>query len=127
MDSLRGADEALGAVVTQLVERSPLTADDIAAAVLAGIDAGDEIILPDPAARAAYELKQRDRAAYDVQMRHQAARLEQLGGPGLIDQQVPIRTTSRTRSVLGIVVTWPEDSTSGRRRGRRRCCASPTP
>jgi NAD(P)-dependent dehydrogenase (short-subunit alcohol dehydrogenase family) len=81
MDSLRGADEALGAVVTQLVERSPLTADDIAAAVLAGIDAGDEIILPDPAARAAYDLKLRDRAAYDVQMRHQAARLEELGGP----------------------------------------------
>jgi NAD(P)-dependent dehydrogenase (short-subunit alcohol dehydrogenase family) len=81
MDSLRGADEALGAVVTQLVERSPHTADDIAAAVLAGIDAGDEIILPDPAARAAYELKLRDRAAYDAQMRHQAARLEELGGP----------------------------------------------
>ncbi len=81
MDSLRGADEALGAIVTQLVERSPWTAEDIAAAVLAGLDAGDEIILPDPAARAAYELKQRDRAAYDVQMRHQAARLEELGGP----------------------------------------------
>ena len=81
MDSLRGADEALGSVVTQLVERSPLTADDIAVAVLAGIDAGDEIILPDPAARAAYDLKLRDRAAYDVQMRHQAARLEELGGP----------------------------------------------
>ena len=69
-------------MVTQLVERSPLTADDIAAAVLAGIDAGDEIILPDPAARAAYDLKLRDRAAYDTQMRHQAARLEELGdGP----------------------------------------------
>ncbi len=81
MDSLRGADEALEAVVTQLVARSPHTADDIAAAVLAGIDAGDEIILPDPAARAAYELKLRDRAAYDEQMRHQAARLEELGGP----------------------------------------------
>ena len=81
MDSMRGADEALGAVVTQLVERAPWTADDIAAAMLAGLDAGDEIILPDPAARAAYELKLRDRPAYDVQMRHQAARLEELGGP----------------------------------------------
>jgi NAD(P)-dependent dehydrogenase (short-subunit alcohol dehydrogenase family) len=78
MASLRGNDEALGAVVTQLVERSPLTADDIAAAVLAGIDAGDELILPDPAARAAYELKLRDRAAYDAQLRHQAARLDEL-------------------------------------------------
>ena len=44
-----------------------------------GIDAGDEIILPDPAARAAYDLKLRDRAAYDAQMRHQAARLRGAG------------------------------------------------
>jgi NAD(P)-dependent dehydrogenase (short-subunit alcohol dehydrogenase family) len=79
MSSLRGQDEQLGAVVTQLVESSPITADDIAAAVLAGIDAGDEVILPDPAARAAYDLKLRNRPAYDEQMRHQAARLDQLG------------------------------------------------
>ncbi len=78
MDSLRGADEALGAVVTQLVETSPLTADDIAAAVLAGIDADEQIILPDPAARAAYDLKLRNRPAYDAQMRHQAERLDRL-------------------------------------------------
>jgi NAD(P)-dependent dehydrogenase (short-subunit alcohol dehydrogenase family) len=79
MSSLKGADEALGAVVTQLVETSPITAGDIAGAVLAGLDAGDEVILPDPAARAAYELKLRDRPAYDAQLRHQAARLDQLG------------------------------------------------
>jgi NAD(P)-dependent dehydrogenase (short-subunit alcohol dehydrogenase family) len=79
MASLRGADEALGAVVTQLVESSPITADHIARAVLAGLDAGDEVILPDPAARAAYELKLRDRPAYDAQLRHQAARLDRLG------------------------------------------------
>jgi NAD(P)-dependent dehydrogenase (short-subunit alcohol dehydrogenase family) len=82
MTSLRGDDEALGAVVTELVERSTTTADQIAAAVLDGIDAGDELILPDPAARAAYALKLRDRPAYDAQLRHQAARLEQLtAGP----------------------------------------------
>jgi NAD(P)-dependent dehydrogenase (short-subunit alcohol dehydrogenase family) len=75
MASLRGADEALGAIVTDLVARSPLTADDIAAAVLAGLDAGDEVILPDPAARAAYGLKLKDRPAYDAQLRHQAERL----------------------------------------------------
>jgi NAD(P)-dependent dehydrogenase (short-subunit alcohol dehydrogenase family) len=79
MSSLRGADEALGEVVTQLVESSPFTADEIATAVLAGLDAGDEIILPDPAARAAWDLKRTDRVAYDAQMRRQAARLERLG------------------------------------------------
>jgi NAD(P)-dependent dehydrogenase (short-subunit alcohol dehydrogenase family) len=78
MDSLRGADEALGGLVTQLVETSPFTAEDIAAAVLAGLDAGDEIILPDPAAKAAWQLKQTDRAAYDAQMRRQGERLDRL-------------------------------------------------
>ncbi len=79
MSSLRGADQALGAVVGRLVESSPLGADDIAAGVLAGLDAGEELILPDPMARAAYELKLRDRPAYDAQLRRQAARLEELG------------------------------------------------
>jgi NAD(P)-dependent dehydrogenase (short-subunit alcohol dehydrogenase family) len=76
MASLRGADQALRSVVTPLVERSPVTAGDIADQVLAGIDAGDDMILPDPAARAAYDLKLRDRAAYDEQLRRQAARLQ---------------------------------------------------
>jgi NAD(P)-dependent dehydrogenase (short-subunit alcohol dehydrogenase family) len=78
MDSLRGADDALGAVVTHLVETSPLTADDIAAAVLAGIDADEQVILPDPPARAAYDLKLHDRPTYDAQMRRQAERLDRL-------------------------------------------------
>jgi NAD(P)-dependent dehydrogenase (short-subunit alcohol dehydrogenase family) len=80
MTSMRGADTALGAVVGQLVETSPFTADQIAAAVLAGLDAGEELILPDPMARAAYQQKLTDRSAYDVQMRRQAARLDELDG-----------------------------------------------
>ena len=51
MDSMQGSDEAVGQVVGGLVERSPITADDIAAAVLAGIDAGEDVIVPDEAAR----------------------------------------------------------------------------
>lgn len=78
VDSLEGSDTAIGAVVAQLVERSPYSADDIAAAVLAGLDRGEELILPDDAARAAWTLKQTDRPAYDAQMRRQAARLEEL-------------------------------------------------
>ncbi len=79
LSSLRGADAALGAVVSRLVETAPFTAEDVASAVLAGLDAGDELILPDAMAQAAYELKLRDRPAYDAQMRWQAARLDQLG------------------------------------------------
>jgi NAD(P)-dependent dehydrogenase (short-subunit alcohol dehydrogenase family) len=80
LTSLRGADQTLGAIVTQLVETAPFSAEQIAAAVLAGLDAGDEVILPDPMARAAYELKLADRPAYDAQLRRQAARLHELGG-----------------------------------------------
>jgi NAD(P)-dependent dehydrogenase (short-subunit alcohol dehydrogenase family) len=75
MDSMQGRDEAVGAVIAGLVERSTVTADDIAAAVLAGMEAGEDVIVPDEAARQAYYLKWTDRAAYDEVMRHQAARL----------------------------------------------------
>ena len=74
--SLQGRDEAVGAVVGRLVETSPISAEQIAAAVLEGMDAGTELILPDEAARAAYGLKVGDRASYDAMMRAQAAKLE---------------------------------------------------
>jgi hypothetical protein len=61
------------------VESAPFTADQIAHAVLAGIEAGDEVILPDPMARAAYDQKLHDRPAYDAQLRSRAARLDELG------------------------------------------------
>ncbi len=76
MASLQGADEAVGRVLADLVDGAPLGADAIAEAVLAGIDAEDELILPDAAARAAYDLKRTDRAAYDEVMRAQARKLD---------------------------------------------------
>lgn len=79
MESLQGSDEVLGQVMSRLVDGSPYTADDIAQAVLDGVERGDELIVPDDAARFAYELKQTDRAAYDAMMRKQAAKLDGLG------------------------------------------------
>ncbi len=79
MSSMRGTDTALASVLSSLVESSPISADDIAAAVLAGIDAGEELIVPDQPARDAWALKQADRTAYDAMMRHQAAKLDLLG------------------------------------------------
>jgi NAD(P)-dependent dehydrogenase (short-subunit alcohol dehydrogenase family) len=76
MSSLRGADEELSGVVAHLVRSSQITADDIAAAVLEGLDRGDELIVPDQPARDAYALKLADRAAYDAVMRAQAAKLD---------------------------------------------------
>src|SRR3712207_4637780 len=58
MSSMRGSDEAVATVVGRLVEGSPLTADDIAAEVLAGLDRGEELIVPDQPARDAWALKQ---------------------------------------------------------------------
>ena len=49
MSSMQGRDETLGKVIASLVENSPITADDIAAAVLEGLDRGDELIVPDRA------------------------------------------------------------------------------
>ena len=43
--------------------------------MLDGLDRGAELIIPDDAAKAAYELKLNDRAGYDTVMRRQAARL----------------------------------------------------
>ena len=76
VDSMRGSDEAIGRLVGNLVAHSKITADDIATAVLAGIDAGEDVIVPDEAARQAYFLKWADRPAYDQVMRDQAAKLE---------------------------------------------------
>ncbi len=73
-----GADTALDELMAGLVSGAPLGPDDIAAAVIEGMDRGEELILPDEAGRAAYALKVGDRAAYDQVMRKQAARLNAL-------------------------------------------------
>lgn len=77
MDSMRGGDSDLATSMSRLVEKSPLGAEDIAAAVLEGIDRGDELVLPDEPARAAYALKLADRPAYDEQMRVTATRMKE--------------------------------------------------
>ncbi|HNM96860.1 MAG TPA: SDR family NAD(P)-dependent oxidoreductase [Marmoricola sp.] len=80
VDSMRSSDPVAGKVVGSLVERSATTADQIAAAVLAGVERGDQVIFPDPASQAAIELKRTDAASYDAVMRHQARRLEEAAG-----------------------------------------------
>jgi len=75
IENMQGTDTAVGQVIGGLVSGAPLGPEDIAAAVLEGMGRGEEIILPDEAARAAYDLKVKDRAAYDQVMRRQAKRL----------------------------------------------------
>lgn len=75
VERMQGSDAAVGEVIGALVAAAPLGPDEIAGEVLAGLDRGEELILPDPAARDAYRLKQEDRARYDAVMRAQAVRL----------------------------------------------------
>ncbi len=75
VENMQGTDTAVGQVIGGLVAGSPVGPEDIAAAVLEGMDRGEELILPDDAAKAAYDLKLTDRAAYDQVMRKQAKRL----------------------------------------------------
>ena len=75
VERMSGSDPVVADVIGRLVAGAPLGADDIAAAVLEGIDRGDELILPDPAARAAYDLKRDDPEAHRAQLRAQAAKL----------------------------------------------------
>jgi NAD(P)-dependent dehydrogenase (short-subunit alcohol dehydrogenase family) len=77
MDSLRGGDEDLALQMKRLVNESPISADDVAAAVVAGVDGGEELIVPDEPARTAYDAKLHHRAAYDEQMRGIAARIKE--------------------------------------------------
>lgn len=78
MAGVSGRDAALQTVMTKLVEDAPLGPDDIATAVLDAIDREVEVILPDPAAQRAYDLKQADRTTYDAVMRDQARKLDGL-------------------------------------------------
>jgi NAD(P)-dependent dehydrogenase (short-subunit alcohol dehydrogenase family) len=102
VDAMRGSDTAVGTVIGGLVAAAPLGPDEIAAAVIEGIDRGEELVLPDDAARAAYRHKQTDRAAYDALMRKQAARLNALGeaprAGRCLRSREPARSARRTAS-----------------------------
>jgi short-subunit dehydrogenase len=76
-DSIRGADSAMGATARQLIEKSPRTADDIAAVVVAGIKKKQHLIIPDQPARVAYWTKRLARPLYNRQMRRIATRARQ--------------------------------------------------
>lgn len=72
--SLRGSDRDVESKAAQLIEGSSLTADDIAAEVVAGIERQDRIILPDEVARATYQRKLNDPDTYDQLMATTARR-----------------------------------------------------
>ena len=64
-------------IAARLIEKSPYTADQIATAVMAGIDKGQMVIVPDRTARIAVLTKRTMRPLYDRQQRGFAARSSQ--------------------------------------------------
>lgn len=74
--SLGGSDAAMDAVAARLINRSPYTAEQVATAVLKGLEARRMVILPDPAARKAVWTKRFARPLYDREQRKFGARIK---------------------------------------------------
>lgn len=73
--SLTGSDAVLDAIAARLIDRSELTATEIAAKVMEGIDAKEMVIVPDDAARMAVWAKTHARADYDREQQAFATRI----------------------------------------------------
>lgn len=75
--SVASADPVTAVLTNSLIERSEMSADDIAQEVLAGLEAGDHVILPDPEARAAVAAKRDRPREYEAQQFAFAERIRQ--------------------------------------------------
>jgi short-subunit dehydrogenase len=75
--SVASADPVTAVLTSSLIERSQISADDIAHEVLAGLDAGAGVILPDPEAQAAVATKRNQPAQYEAQQFAFAERIRQ--------------------------------------------------
>jgi len=74
--SLAGSDTAVDKVAARLIEKSSLTAPEIAAEVMKGIDARRMVIQPDAPGRKAVWTKKFARPLYDREQRRFAARIK---------------------------------------------------
>ena len=73
--SMRGKDEAAQRSAAKLIDRSRVTADDIATTVLKAVSAGRHIILTDRQGVMAYAAKRFARPVYDQMMRRASFRM----------------------------------------------------
>jgi len=80
-DSMQGADTEMNAVARRLIEKSPRTADEVAAAVLHGIAKQSFLIIPDRPTLMSWRVKRFARPLYDRQMRRIAARAHARSAP----------------------------------------------
>jgi NAD(P)-dependent dehydrogenase (short-subunit alcohol dehydrogenase family) len=73
-DSIQGDDTEMASTARRLIEKSPRTADEIAANVITGIKKQQFLIIPDRPALMAWRTKRFARPLYDRQMRKIATR-----------------------------------------------------
>lgn len=76
--SLNGSDAAVDKVAARLIDKSPLTAPEVAAEVMKGIDARRMVIQPDAPGRKATFTKKFARPLYDREQRRFAARIQKI-------------------------------------------------
>jgi short-subunit dehydrogenase len=73
-DSIQGDDTEMASTARRLIEKSPRTAEEIAANVITGIKKQQFLIIPDRPALMAWRTKRFARPLYDRQMRKIATR-----------------------------------------------------
>lgn len=74
--SLAGSDAAMDKLAARLIDKSPYTAEQVASAVIKGLDGHKMVVLPDPAARKAVWTKRFARPLYDREQRKFGARIK---------------------------------------------------
>jgi len=87
--SLAGSDTLLETIARRLIDRSPTSADEIAAEVLKGVDAGRPVILTDKPGRRAVLAKRFARPLYERQQQGFARRIKEAA------DQAADRTTTK--------------------------------
>lgn len=77
--SMHGSDAEMERAATRLISTATVTADEVAARVVAGVEAREPVIFTDRLGRETYRTKQYARALYDKGFRDGAARLARKG------------------------------------------------
>jgi NAD(P)-dependent dehydrogenase (short-subunit alcohol dehydrogenase family) len=77
--SLAGSDTLLDSIARRLIDRSPTTAEEIAAEVMRGVDAGRPVILTDKPGRRAVLAKRFARRVYEREQLGFARRIKEAG------------------------------------------------
>lgn len=80
-ESMAATDPAMAASAVRLITQAPYTAEEIAAAIMAGVDAREAVIVPDEVGRSLVTMMRERPQEYEAWGRRGAARLADPAGP----------------------------------------------